>query len=168
MSRYPTLIERLMARVVVDPVTGCHNWTGPANPKGYGRIKGPQHRSLLPHRVTYALAKGEIPAGLEIDHLCRNHACCNPDHLEAVTHAENVRRGNSGINEKLKTHCPQGHPYDSVNTARNARGFRFCRACKAADGRKRDWGAYKRARKAAKLADAADHPRKPRDRSHDQ
>jgi hypothetical protein len=50
-------------------------------------------RRQLAHRVVYRQFMGEIPAGLELDHLCRQPACVRPDHLEAVTHAENIRRG---------------------------------------------------------------------------
>ncbi len=77
------------------------------------------------HRVTYRILVGEIPAGLEIDHLCRNPGCVNPDHLEPVTHSVNQQRAGD-----VKTHCPSGHPYDSPESRYEyPDGRRACREC---------------------------------------
>lgn len=101
--------------------SGCWIWRSPASGNGYGAIKvwdGAATKQRIAHRVAYEAFVGPIPAGLEIDHLCRNRRCCNPEHLEAVTHAENMRRSAS-------THCQNGHPrnpaHDRCRVCRNIR-----------------------------------------------
>lgn len=75
--------------------TPCHVWTKWLTPLGYGRdmVDG---KLVYAHRDAYIRAYGPIPPGLEIDHLCSVRACVRPDHLEAVTHWENVRRARGG------------------------------------------------------------------------
>ena len=106
---------------------GCWEWTGSSHKQGYGqiRVKG---KLVLAHRLAYETLVGVIPEGLEIDHLCRNPKCVNPSHLEPVTHQENCQRGEAGLYEKLRTHCPQGHPYDIENTYWY-KGGRNCKEC---------------------------------------
>lgn len=105
----------------------CKPWTGPIDAKGYGR--GPGHHQLA-HRVAYELEHGPIPEGLEIDHLCRNRSCVEVTHLEAVSHRENLLRGDTlpGINAR-KTRCVHGHPFNNANTHIDREGKRHCRAC---------------------------------------
>ena len=72
--------------------TGCWLWNGGKNGSGYGTIYLPGTGSVYAHRYFYEHFIGKIPAGLEIDHLCKTRECVNPGHLEAVTHEENMRR----------------------------------------------------------------------------
>lgn len=87
--RTPDLMERI--RRYITGRGSCWEWTGLKNVRGYGRINVAGTMQLA-HRATYSALRGPIPEGLELDHLCRNPSCVNPDHLEPVTHAENVRR----------------------------------------------------------------------------
>jgi hypothetical protein len=100
----------------------CWLWMAAHQPLGYGTFWD-KRRFYCAHRISYIIAGRVIPNGLSLDHLCRNPRCVNPDHLEPVTHGENIRRGASA-----KMHCPKGHEYTPENT-RTYKGRRFCRAC---------------------------------------
>lgn len=94
--------QRLAYKREIGP-DGCWIFTGALNPAGYGVI-GYAGKVHLAHRLSYEVEVGPIPDGLELDHLCRNRNCFNPDHLEPVTHLENMRRSS-----RVKTHCIRGH-----------------------------------------------------------
>lgn len=86
----PISQEDFLARVQKEP-GGCWIWTGRRSAAGYGYLWRVR-RYLLAHRVSYELHVGPVPPGVDVDHLCSNPSCCNPHHLEPVTHAENQRR----------------------------------------------------------------------------
>lgn len=128
-------VDRLLARVV--DVDGCWVWQGADNGVGYGVIAS-NGRQTYTHRVAYEFFIGPVPAGLVLDHLCRVRRCCNPWHLDPVTHRVNLLRG-VGVSAVAasRTACPQGHPYDQRNTYRYPNGSRRCMACARDDQRAR-------------------------------
>ena len=138
---------RITARF--DPRPGpldswCIVWTGrTVNGYASARWNGPERKL---HRALYLELVGPVPDGLVLDHLCRNRACVNVDHLEPVTQRTNIRRG-AGLAaaEAQRTHCPSGHPYDETNTYSppSRPNARYCKTCRRAHQR-----AY-RARRAA-------------------
>lgn len=134
--------ERQLARFLpkIDFSGECWLWVAAKDVHGYGRFgiwADGRTVPYLAHRVCYEHYVGPIPEGLTLDHLCKNPPCVNPDHLEPVTQAENVRRGRGADLWRNKTHCPSGHPYSPENTLVNARGSRECRACRNAADRAR-------------------------------
>lgn len=138
------LPERFWAKVAVTP--SCWLWVAYRDPNGYGRVAmgdGPR----LAHRVAYEALVGAVPDGLDLDHLCRVRNCVNPDHLEPVSHAENMRRGEFA----QRDHCARGHEYTPENTKLNDKGHRYCRTCAyERDARRAD-------DRASRAAEAAPH-----------
>ena len=131
-----TLLGRLESKFTPVPFSGCFVWLSELNVYGYAvytmTING-KHKHFLAHRLMYELFKGPIPQGLVLDHLCRVTCCVNPHHLEAVTHIENVRRGEAGKYLSKRTHCNYGHEFNKENTIWKKGGggtpARRCRAC---------------------------------------
>jgi hypothetical protein len=132
-----TDIARLESKYTPEPNSGCWLWTASADQKGYGFfwLNGKLRRA---HAAAYELLVGQIPLGLELDHLCSVRCCVNPDHLEPVTHRENIKRGRTGeaiaARNREKTHCPKGHPYSGDNLYA-WRGKRLCKTCRNAGNR---------------------------------
>jgi len=121
--------------LVTAPPTPCWIWTAALSEAGYGAFTPPEEirrgNTAAAHRISYMEIEGGIEEGLEMDHLCRNRTCVNPEHLEAVTRQENLLRGEtvSAMRSRI-THCPQGHEYTADNTAISTRNQRSCRTCK--------------------------------------
>lgn len=143
------LSARYWAKVECRGPDECWPWRAHRDHNGYGKfsVGGRAGRMEMAHRVAVYLAAGEWPApGMDVDHTCHNdsgcrdarcehHACQNPRHLEVVPHRLNNQRGNArwnGAENRAKTHCPAGHPYDDRNTSekQGANGIqRRCREC---------------------------------------
>jgi hypothetical protein len=144
---FAAMLARFEEKISPEPNSGCWLWDGAINRDGYGNFWLPrQRRGIGAHRLSYILAVGPVPDGLEIDHLCRMRCCVNPEHMEPVTKAENARRGIVGHNSSAKTHCPQGHAYTADNLVKirtRSRTNRICLTCSRLNRRK-----YRARRKA--------------------
>ncbi len=130
--------DRFFSKVREDE-TGCWFWTGYPCGNGYAQIRV-DRRLTMAHRWAYEYFIGDIPNGLELDHLCRTRHCVNPWHLEPVTHQVNTIR--AGL---AKNHCPKDHEYTPENTGRSSAGARVCIKCRRDNGR--EWMRAYRAKK---------------------
>lgn len=117
---------------------GCWIWQPPPHKSGYGRIGTPDGTKYA-HIFSYVTFVGPVPPGAELDHRCRVHACVNYEHLEAVTHRENMLRGDTvAARNAAKTHCPRNHAYTGDNLVIDG-GGRRCRTCKNERQNERRW-----------------------------
>lgn len=122
---------RLMSKVRISE-NGCWLWRAYRTKDGYGHFSIAD-RMLEAHRVAWELDRGAIPAGLEIDHICKNPSCVNPQHMELVTHAENLRRGDGwGGKHFKKQTCIHGHAMRRVFLPGAKRHRRICDECRRA------------------------------------
>lgn len=127
---YKSTLTRFWSMVKITSSDGCWEWTGYISIDGYGTFKA-DGKIRKAHRVSYELFIGEIPEGLQIDHLCRNRRCVHPYHMEPVTYKENQLRGigTIAVVNSAKTHCPAGHEYSVANTRYFKSGSRACIEC---------------------------------------
>ncbi len=93
-----TLWARLQTKFTPEPNTGCWLWTASIDEGGYGFLhvgtkREGTARMARAHRVAFELLRGAVPEGLVLDHTCRVRSCVNPQHLEPVSFADNIRRG---------------------------------------------------------------------------
>ncbi len=141
-GRYGVAMERFWSKVDKNGPVGQHRpdlgpcwvWIAGKRADGYGRfdVNGRPERA---HRFSFEMTSGAIPKDMVLDHLCRNRACVNPDHLQLTTRKGNAVAPGSmvgrttGEKNRAKTHCPKGHEYTPENTRVSKRGLRHCKEC---------------------------------------
>lgn len=124
--------QRFWANVV--KTDGCWEWVGKSKHElGYGRIRH-NGRRMGAHKFLWESLNGPVPEGKELDHLCRNPKCVRPDHLEPVTHRENMMRSPTSVvvTNAKKTHCPKGH----ILLPRKGDPSRRCVECRKAEAQR--------------------------------
>lgn len=139
--------EGFWRRVDKSTASGCWEWRGARSVWGYG-VYWRRKVAARAHRVAWELERQRIPDDRQLDHLCRNRACVNPDHMEPVTGRENVMRGDGlAAANARKTHCWRGHALSGTNLRIGSKGERCCRKCSAI--KSAEHARRKRARKVA-------------------
>ena len=140
MSHDPLTVARFWSKV--DILTGpipshaphlgrCWQWRAGRTKQQYGGFHPTKRAMVLAHRFAYEATVGKIPRGMVIDHLCRNRSCVNPEHMEAVTNMENLRRGKGyALQNGMRSKCRNGHEYTPENTYLDpTKGTVRCREC---------------------------------------
>lgn len=125
-----TIAHRIAKNTIISD-RGCWEWQGRKDRDGYGVVwvsYSGKRKLRFTHRMSYETHVEPIPSGLEIDHLCLNKACCNPEHLEVVTTQENTRRRD--IAHEYDKYCRNGHERTIENTYISRSGMRSCRICR--------------------------------------
>lgn len=133
MPMKTTAESKLLAGSRVDTETSCMLWTRCLDKCGYGKFRSSDMRGeTLVHRAAFKLWCGEIPDGMEIDHICKTRNCINPKHLRAVTHAQNIATGDYKTNHRnaVKSRCSRGHEFTPENTIVRSTKIGIARACR--------------------------------------
>lgn len=126
----PMALPNRFWRKIRREASGCWAWIASLD-SGYG-VYFPAHtEKRRAHRVAYEALVGPVPAGLQLDHLCRNRSCVNPAHLEAVSGRMNVLRGKPSppLVNAQRTDCSRGHMLSGRNLYRTPDGRRHCKTC---------------------------------------
>ncbi len=136
----PLLSDKVIARfwARVEKTDTCWMWKASIR-NGYGIFNLYKGVYLMAHRLSVAIARGECPVELTVDHLCKVRHCVNPDHLEMVTLIENTMRGNCPMAQNArKTHCEHGHLLEGDNLyVKQRTGARCCRECERGRDKRR-------------------------------
>lgn len=139
MTQRVPLKDRITRNVTVDD-NGCWLWQRRTGRDGYGLMwikEGGRQWLRFAHRIAYTEWVGPIPEGLQLDHLCRVRACCNPSHLAPVTSRANTHAPGSQAPAALnaaKVECPKGHPLVVKHYPKGTR--RDCPVCQRESSRK--------------------------------
>lgn len=138
VSFSPKEYKRIFSKISIDNKTDCWNWTGSLDGFGYGLLWYKRKTERI-HRVIYSFFKHQIPRGrdatkfAQLDHICKNKKCCNPEHLELVSQKTNILRADSPVSRNArKTHCKHGHLLIVNNNGR-----RDCHICDSIRHKKR-------------------------------
>jgi len=118
--------RRFWSKVDLGDPFDCWVWDAALQTSGYGNF-WMHNASHTAHKVAWVWEYGPVPEGMQLDHLCRERRCVNPDHLEPVTSRENSHRSPLTLNSinAAKTRCVRGHEYDGVRSD----GKRSCSSC---------------------------------------
>lgn len=130
MDQNQAAIARFTSKYLV--VGNCWVWQSPLDRDGYGSFHFAR-KTRRAHRAAWFLYRGPIPAGMVVNHVCKNRACVNPQHLELLTARENALQDSlspASLNAR-KTHCPKGHPFDRVYGKQ-----RYCSVCEGAKSKR--------------------------------